>query len=60
MARFYAELADRLDAGARAALEEAGVTDIDRFDVPGAFELPLIAKYAAESGRYRRSSASAP
>ena len=25
---------------------------VDRFDVPGAFELPLIAKYAAESGRY--------
>ena len=23
-----------------------------RFDVPGAFELPLVAKYAAESGRY--------
>jgi 6,7-dimethyl-8-ribityllumazine synthase len=52
VARFYAELADKLEAGARAALDEAGVGDIDRFDVPGAFELPLIAKYAAESGRY--------
>jgi 6,7-dimethyl-8-ribityllumazine synthase len=50
--RFYTELADKLEAGARAALEEAGVSDVDRFDVPGAFELPLIAKYAAESGRY--------
>ncbi len=49
--RFYEELATRLVAGARATLEEAGGT-VDVFDVPGAFELPLVAKYAAESGRY--------
>jgi 6,7-dimethyl-8-ribityllumazine synthase len=53
VARFYVELADKLEAGARDALEEAGVADVDRFEVPGAFELPLIAKYAARSGRYR-------
>jgi 6,7-dimethyl-8-ribityllumazine synthase len=52
VARFYAELADRLEAGARAALAEAGVDEVDRFDVPGAFELPLAALMAAESGRY--------
>jgi 6,7-dimethyl-8-ribityllumazine synthase len=52
VARFYVELADRLEAGARAALSEAGIDEVDRFDVPGAFELPLTAKYAAESGRY--------
>ncbi|HEY2258603.1 MAG TPA: 6,7-dimethyl-8-ribityllumazine synthase [Solirubrobacteraceae bacterium] len=52
VARFYDELADKLEAGARAGLEEAGITQVDRFDVPGAFELPLIAKYAAESGRF--------
>ena len=52
VARFYPELADRLEAGAREALAEAGIGEIDRFDVPGAFELPLIAKYAAQSGRY--------
>jgi 6,7-dimethyl-8-ribityllumazine synthase len=52
VARFYEELADRLESGARAALAEAGVEEIDRFDVPGSFELPLIAKYAAQSGRY--------
>jgi 6,7-dimethyl-8-ribityllumazine synthase len=52
VARFYAELADRLEAGARAALAEAGIDDVDVFDVPGAFELPLIAKYAVLSGRY--------
>jgi 6,7-dimethyl-8-ribityllumazine synthase len=52
VATFYGELAEKLEAGARAALDEAGITGIDRFDVPGAFELPVIAKYAAESGRY--------
>jgi 6,7-dimethyl-8-ribityllumazine synthase len=52
VATFYGELAEKLEAGARAALDEAGVTGVDRFDVPGAFELPVIAKYAAESGRY--------
>jgi 6,7-dimethyl-8-ribityllumazine synthase len=52
VARFYSELADRLEQGARAALAEAGVDDLDSFDLPGAFELPLAAKFAAESGRY--------
>jgi len=52
VARFYGELADALEEGARDALVEAGITEIDRHEVPGAFELPLIAKYAAESGRY--------
>ncbi len=52
VARYYENLADRLEAGARAAFAEAGIDDVDRFDVPGAFELPLAALYAAESGRY--------
>ena len=52
VARFYGELAERLEAGARAALARAGITEADRFDVPGAFELPLSASYAARSGRY--------
>jgi 6,7-dimethyl-8-ribityllumazine synthase len=49
VARFYAELADRLEEGARAALADA---EVDRFEVPGAFELPLAAAYAARSGRF--------
>jgi 6,7-dimethyl-8-ribityllumazine synthase len=53
VARFYAELADRLEAGARAALDDAAIDDVDVFNLPGAFELPLAAKYAAESGRYQ-------
>jgi 6,7-dimethyl-8-ribityllumazine synthase len=55
VARFYEELAERLVAGAQGVLiDEGGVTedDIDVFDVPGAYELPLAAKLAAESGRY--------
>jgi 6,7-dimethyl-8-ribityllumazine synthase len=52
VARFYEELADKLEQGARAALEKTGVSDIDSFEVPGAFELPLVASYAARSGRY--------
>ena len=49
---FYAELAERLVAGAQDVLVTATGTPADVFEVPGAFELPLAAKYAAESGRY--------
>jgi 6,7-dimethyl-8-ribityllumazine synthase len=49
--RFYEELAERLVEGARRVFEEAGA-EVDVHDVPGAFELPLAAKYCAESGRY--------
>jgi 6,7-dimethyl-8-ribityllumazine synthase len=52
VARFYDELAERLLRGARAGLSEGGAGEPDVFDVPGAFELPMAAKLAAESGRY--------
>jgi 6,7-dimethyl-8-ribityllumazine synthase len=52
VARFYAELAEKLEQGARAGLTDAGIADVESFSVPGAFELPLVAKYAAESGRF--------
>ena len=52
VARFYPELAERLVSGALAAFEEAGAPSVEVFDVPGAFELPLAASYAAESGRF--------
>ena len=51
VARFYEDLADRLEAGARAVLEQAGAA-VETHAVPGAFELPLAARYCAESGRY--------
>ena len=50
--RFYAELAERLVAGAHAAFAEHGHSEVAVFDVPGAFELPLAASYAAASGRF--------
>jgi 6,7-dimethyl-8-ribityllumazine synthase len=52
VARFYEELADRLVGGARSVLIDTGDAETDVFDVPGAFELPLAARYAAQSGRY--------
>ena len=52
IARFYSELAGRLEQGARATLADAGVGDVPAFSVPGAFELPTIAQYAAASGRF--------
>jgi 6,7-dimethyl-8-ribityllumazine synthase len=51
VARFYEDLAERLLASAAAALGEAGA-EVEVHDVPGAFELPPAALYAAESGRY--------
>jgi 6,7-dimethyl-8-ribityllumazine synthase len=50
--RFYAELAERLLAGAQATFAEHGHPPVEVFDVPGAFELPLAASYAAGSGRF--------
>jgi 6,7-dimethyl-8-ribityllumazine synthase len=50
--RFYEDLAERLLAGAMAAFAQTGHTDLQVFDVPGAFELPLAASYAARSGRF--------
>ncbi len=51
--RFYEELAGLLVQSARAAFAEAGHPDVEVFEVPGAFELPLAARYAADSGRFR-------
>jgi 6,7-dimethyl-8-ribityllumazine synthase len=53
VARFYDDLADRLVDGARRTFEQAGADTVDVWPVPGAFELPLAARYCAESGRYR-------
>lgn len=49
--RFYEELADRLVDGATRVFAEAG-GEVDVHDVPGAFELPLAARYLADTGRY--------
>jgi 6,7-dimethyl-8-ribityllumazine synthase len=52
VSRFYEDLAERLEAGARAAFAEVSELDVEVFAVPGAFELPLAASYAARSGRF--------
>ena len=52
VARFYEDLADRLVAGANAVFAEAGAGDVEIFEVPGAYELPLAAQYAAQTGRF--------
>jgi 6,7-dimethyl-8-ribityllumazine synthase len=49
--RFYEELAERLVEGATRVFEEAGAS-VEVHAVPGAFELPLAAKYCADTGRY--------
>ncbi|HEX7139818.1 MAG TPA: 6,7-dimethyl-8-ribityllumazine synthase [Vicinamibacterales bacterium] len=54
VSKFNSFVTDRLLAGAVARLESSGVTgdDITVVRVPGAFEIPLAAQHAAESGRF--------
>ncbi len=54
VSRFNEEITSGLLAGAREALAEGGVRegDIAVFHVPGAFEIPLAAQRAAESGAF--------
>jgi 6,7-dimethyl-8-ribityllumazine synthase len=52
--RWNGEIVDELVAGARRAFVAHGVSDdgVDIVRVPGAWELPLVAKRLAASGRY--------
>ncbi|MEM8799814.1 MAG: 6,7-dimethyl-8-ribityllumazine synthase [Pseudomonadota bacterium] len=50
-ARFYEDIADALVSGAETAIRDAG-HDVDRIDVPGAFEIPSAIAFASKSGRY--------
>ena len=54
VSRFNPEVTDGLLAGTRRELAERGVplTEADIFAAPGAFEMPLLAKALAETGRY--------
>mgnify|MGYP003339626570 FL=1 len=54
VSRFNAHITDGLLNGARACLAEAAVTDaqVTVVQVPGAFELPLVAQRLARSGAY--------
>ena len=52
--RFNDEIVDGLIDGAKRALVKAGLKweDVPVFRVPGAFEIPLVAKKAAQSLKY--------
>jgi 6,7-dimethyl-8-ribityllumazine synthase len=54
VSKFNQFVTDRLEAGALAALTSSGVAagDVTVVRVPGAFEIPLAAQHAAESGRF--------
>ena len=54
VSKYHQFVTDRLQAGALAALSAAGAASeaITVVRVPGAFEVPLAARHAAESGRY--------
>ena len=57
VARFNEFITSKLLGGALDALHrhEANDEDIDVAWVPGAFEIPVVAKKMAESGKYERS-----
>src|SRR5919204_1509502 len=54
VATFYGQLAERLVNGAVEGFAEGGVSpaSLHTHEVPGAFELPLAAKWCADSGRF--------
>ena len=54
VSRFNEEITGGLLAGARAALADAGIADdhVTVIHVPGAFEIPLVARALATSGRF--------
>jgi 6,7-dimethyl-8-ribityllumazine synthase len=54
VSRFNSFITDRLRAAAVDALDRAGAAskDVDVVHVPGSFELPLIAKKLAATGKY--------
>jgi 6,7-dimethyl-8-ribityllumazine synthase len=54
VATFYDELAEKLVNGAIEGFDSEGVSpaSVQTFEVPGAFELPLVARWCAESGRF--------
>ena len=59
-ARWHAEIVDQALAGFRQRLAESGmVAQVDSFDVPGAFEMPLLAQKLAATGEYAAVAAAA-
>lgn len=52
--RWHSEIVDQCRSAFFAEIGKFGIdeSEIDRFEVPGAFEIPLHARRLAESGRY--------
>ncbi len=53
VSRFNDSISGKLLAGAQEAVQRYGAGEHDVFWVPGSFEIPVVAKRLAGSGRYR-------
>jgi len=51
-AQWHADIVDRAVESFSARLEELGTAKVDAFQVPGAFEIPLLVRRLAASGDY--------
>ena len=59
-AQWHADIVDQTLKGFRERLSELGVdAQVDVFDVPGTFEMPLLAQKLAETGKYDAVAAAA-
>ncbi len=59
-AHWHSGIVDQTLVGFRERLAEAGMeADVEVFDVPGAFEMPLLAQKLAETGTYDAIAAAA-
>ena len=52
VSRFHEEISDGLLSGCKKTLGEYGVNEVKVFEIPGAFETPLMTKKLAESGDF--------
>ncbi|QDH16864.1 6,7-dimethyl-8-ribityllumazine synthase [Swingsia samuiensis] len=52
VSRFNTDITNGLKSGAIEWLEERHITDVDVYDAPGAFELPLLAQKLAKTSTY--------
>lgn len=51
-ARWHSDIVGQAVASFRSSLAERGIDEVDEYQVPGAFEIPLHARRLALSGRY--------
>ena len=51
-AKWHSDIVDRAVESFQERLKELGITSVDVYRVPGAFEIPLLARRLAKTGRY--------